>query len=171
MLEYKFGPHLFCVGRDILEQVKMNETDTRYLLVRAISIGQLMLRGYEEELKPHISIFAVLNAHGGTNDGKWAIYESHQFGGTIQNWIDERDGKYGALFLLCCNKDGHEIKSKKSAVVHAQGIAEEGHLTGELVVEMNTTLRVYIPGRGYLPIRQTPQAQEKVMLAYPTALE
>jgi len=151
MLEYRFGPHFFCIGADILRRIKMEETDTRYLRARFISLAQLMLRGYQDQLREKISSVAVLNAHAGTKDGVWSLYESPGFIGSVQEWINKNDGDYDPLFLLCCNKDNHEITSARSAVVHAEGIAEEGHLTEELVVEFNTQVRVYIPGTGYLP--------------------
>jgi hypothetical protein len=81
---------------------------------------------------------AALFAHGTTIDKKWNYIDLFGYS-PVQKWIDSVDGKYSVLYLVCCNRGNHTIKSKKSAVLHPFGVysepfREQGHVQIELFV-------------------------------------
>jgi len=88
---------------------------------------------------------AVLNAHGGDDNGKWVYQDGHENYFSVQKWVNELDGRYALLCLCCCNPGHNEIHSRKSAVLVANNDLDMLFKdSGRFQVEL------YLPKRGYI---------------------
>jgi len=87
---------------------------------------------------------AVLFAHGNSTNNRWMYTDGKNFS-PVQRWINSVDGKYDILYLFCCNPGNHEIRSKKSAVIHPIGT-----YSGIRKAAGYVQIELYAPGLGYV---------------------
>ena len=59
---------------------------------------------------------AILAAHG-VNKNNVLYYIDGINRRPVQEWINEKDGKYKALILLCCNRESNLVSSKESSII------------------------------------------------------
>jgi hypothetical protein len=93
---------------------------------------------------------AMLIAHGNDIDEKWVFTDGrNEF--PVQGWINVNDGVYGLLVLCCCNPEGRQIHSRKSAVLVPNNIYSP-LLQRTVGVSASDSLQVelYIPKIGYI---------------------
>jgi hypothetical protein len=69
----------------------------------------------------------ILFAHGTTFNGVWAYSESRnkstqRYIHSIDMWLRQHDGKYGAIVLNCCNIDCIKPKALSTTIFYAEGI-------------------------------------------------
>lgn len=141
MREHTNGLDTICIASDVFDQV--GDFD-EYLDWAIHSFTRRPL--VKELLFTHSDItrkngYLVVDAHGNGNpwhmkDGERKYY--------VQNWINQRDGTYSAIFFFTCNPEKCEIKSAQSIILHAHGdiTYEELHRGADL--------RIYVPEQGYL---------------------
>lgn len=87
---------------------------------------------------------AILEAHGDEKNKKWC-YDDGENLFSVQSWINKMDGKYKLLILAVCNKEGHNISSKKSLVCFPNEVySVRGREHGEVQIEL------FIPGLRYI---------------------
>ena len=99
-----------------------------------------------QSLRPKIG---VLDAHGYQDkSGNWCYQLHDQLQGeghTVQSWIGEMDGLFGALYLHVCNPGMENIKSSQSLVVHPRM-----NLGRNLQEEHGLQMDWFAPGFGYI---------------------
>lgn len=87
----------------------------------------------------------ILNAHGtSTSNGKWG-YEDKGKIKSIQNWINNNDGKYSNLIIVSCNENSVPIDSKKSLVFVPETIYSHSGREGT-----KSKFEMYVPVLGYV---------------------
>jgi hypothetical protein len=87
-----------------------------------------------------------LSAHGGDNEfGEW-VFEQEGEEYSVQDWINEQDGKYAAILLNVCNESAKTITSKESIVL------APNYIWGDCVKlrEGGKLLDLYLPKVGYI---------------------
>lgn len=87
--------------------------------------------------------YALLNAHGGSKNNRWHFRDGKSTV-DVQDWINETDGKYLALFIKCCNRKNYDIESDASIVLHPHS------KISELALIHGYNMRLHFPGEGYL---------------------
>jgi hypothetical protein len=96
----------------------------------------------EEILKKANSI-AILDAHGHLVRKKWKYKEAGLLWNrkrSVQEWVDEHEGKFDVLFLRCCNPGHITLKSEKSALIWASDM-----LTTEDIMSKSDSLNISDP--------------------------
>lgn len=93
-----------------------------------------------------MSGYGILNAHGCTIGKSWAYCDEGDDYFSVQDWINQNDGKYAALILSVCNEDANEIHSQKSLVISPNNIISgaAAQIGGLFQNE------IYYPRKGYV---------------------
>lgn len=94
--------------------------------------------------KNNLERIAILLAHGDEVDNTWCYYNGDK-AFSVQNWINNMDGKYKALILYSCNPGGNEITSIKSPVLVSN--KEYSHA---LLLKGRVQIELFLPGSGYV---------------------
>ena len=94
--------------------------------------------------KNNLERVAILAAHGEEIKFNWHYFDGDS-SSPIQNWINKMDGKYKALILNVCNPRNNSIKSKKSIILHPNGVISNRLLAQEVV-----PIELFLPGIGYI---------------------
>jgi len=92
----------------------------------------------------------ILHAHGKAINNEWYFgNEEYPVGDTdkprpVQDWINENDGLYAVMFILCCNPENLEIYSEKSVIIHPNRIVNEKNIIQKY------PLKIFVPSHGYI---------------------
>ncbi|HLF54688.1 MAG TPA: hypothetical protein VI612_03130 [Candidatus Nanoarchaeia archaeon] len=100
-----------------------------------------LLREYSESTG--LKGYALLNAHGGPKNNRWQFWDGKSTV-DVQDWINEMDGKYLAIFLKCCNRKNQDVESDASIVLHPHS------KISQLQLMLGYSPRLHFPGEGYL---------------------
>jgi hypothetical protein len=87
----------------------------------------------------------VLNACGGSRDGKWE-YQDESFHELVQVWIDRNEEEYAALVLMVGNEDGHSVWSRNALVFIPDAMIGMGPEFDLRFREFHFTLRLPLTG-------------------------
>lgn len=99
----------------------------------------------EQQLKR----YAILESHGYSIPGFWAITNYEDYLGEVQEWINKQDGNYAAILLRCCNKSFNKPKSKSSPILFP-----DNDFSWEWQGQEKVNVRLYIPRIGYFLSRE-----------------
>jgi hypothetical protein len=115
----------------------------------------------------------MLLAHGASwndTEGTDFIYHEVNADGTeavkrVQDWVDEHDGKYNALFVQACNPAGVEINTRRSFLVCPVAINNSQEILWASMGIGNKILEVKPPAN-YRGVRQSDDPLESMLAKY-----
>jgi len=115
----------------------------------------------------------MLLAHGDSwddSDGEDFIYYEVNVDGTeavkrVQDWIDEHDGRYSALFVQACNPAGIEVNSRNSLLVYPIAVNNSQEIMWASMGIGSRILEVK-PPINYRCVRQTNDPLETILAKY-----
>jgi hypothetical protein len=115
----------------------------------------------------------MLLAHGNSwndTEGTDFIYHEVNADGTeavkrVQNWVDEHDGKYNALFVQACNPAGVEISTRRSFLVYPVAVNNSQEILWASMGIGNKILEVK-PPVNYRGVRQNDDPLESMLAKY-----
>ena len=96
----------------------------------------------------------MLFAHGNSFDGKLMFVEilnKQKIWTPVDQWLDEHDGKYDALYVTPCDPDSVKIKPRKSFVVYPLSLNnfKSNFLSGH---SYDSTSLTVVPPADYKPL-------------------
>jgi hypothetical protein len=112
-------------------------------------------REYTRWLRKTKPTYAILDAHGnnmdlteyGEDQTDWWFYRDGANFYGVQDWINEVDGKFGALFVAPCNPKGVAVTSKRSCVIYSTDI--NNHQT---IHDNPRAVEMFVPGKGLITL-------------------
>ncbi len=119
MKEIKTLKGTLYVAEDLVENYQDNPEKMLNVDLEQTFLHTPLFKTYFETYgeKNNLSKLAILDAHGSSKDKeKWMYWDGDEKY-LVQDWIDEKDGKYSGLILRVCNDHGHTPRSKKSTLV------------------------------------------------------
>lgn len=151
MQEAVVGPLKVCLSEEVVAELPDDHKRRRDFFEDALlSMSRPeyfeTLRDYRIKGKhrnPKLEV-AMLVAHGISYGGNWNYYDDDK-PHPVQDWINRNDGKARVLIAYPCNPNIVSIKSKRSLVLHARGIASFDDYKA-----FSQKARLYVPGQGYL---------------------
>jgi hypothetical protein len=105
---------------------------------------------YEQYIKKYGEVnklerITMLFAHGNVSRAGNLVFSDTYNLYQIQNWVNERDGKYNLIILQTCNPEGAKITSQKSLILIPNSI-----LSGLNLFSGDVQIELYVPQIGYL---------------------
>lgn len=128
---------------DDKKSIDWNVPSSIYAFFHRRKIFRRVVRAYAQSQKLSLKPILLI-AHGTARHGRWYFTDPQGKMSRMQDWIDEHDGKAGALLVLSCNKRNLEIRSRLSLVIHLNRIA------GLLQLYRGGCLRLHHPEFGYI---------------------
>ncbi len=115
----------------------------------------------------------MLLAHGDSWDnsdkGVFVYYEVNANGTEtvkrVQDWIDEHDGRYDALFVQACNPAGIEVNTRRSILVYPIAVNNSQEIMWASMGIENRILEIK-PPVNYHDVRQTDDPLESMLAKY-----